>query len=325
MKFQYAIITILLVLVLALSGCTSTSTPTPVATPTATATPQSAFPMTVTDFFGKTTTFDKAPERIVSLSAANTEMLFALGLGSKIVGTDDYSDYPAEAKNITHVSGYSGVSYEKIMSVSPDVIFAEDIIGEEAVTSLRDKGYKVVELKNNNMTMIKNNIQLIGKLTGTQDNATALVSGVDTKLTSISSKTEKLNDTQKPTVLLLAGYLTGQSIYVYGSNTYGDDMIKLDGGVNAAGNITEYKIMSSEALIKADPDYIIIPVDGTMTTQKDFDNFKSGNESWMQGLKAVKNGHVIQVDGNLMMHPGPRMPDAALVMARAVHPELFTP
>ena len=321
MMKRITIITILCVLIVALSGCTTPS-PTP-ASPTATPAAQAGYPLTFTDFYGKTTTIDKQPERLVSLSAANTEMLFALGLGSKIVGTDDYSDYPAEAKNITHVSGYSGVSYEKIMAINPDVIFVEDIVGEEAVTSLRDKGYKVVEVKNNNMTMIVENIKLMGKVTNTESNATALVNDINARMDAISAKTAGLNESQKPAVLLLAGYLSGQPIYVYGANTYGDDMIKLDGGINAAGNITEYKVMSTEAIIAADPDYIIIPVDGVMTTQSDFDHIKDGNESWMQGLQAVKNGNVVKVEGSMMMHPGPRMPDAAMIIARAIHPELF--
>ena len=313
MKFRYVtIISVLLVLFSMMSGYALADNQTTAATAT--------FPMNITDVFGVTTTIDKAPERIVSLSPANTEILFGIGLGSKIIGTDDYSDYPAEAKNITHVSGYSGVSYEKIMAANPDLIFAEDVIGEAAVTSLRDKGLKVIEVKNNNISAIKKNILLMGKVTGAESNATALVSDMDARLSNISSKASQLNESQKPTVLLLAGYLSGQPIYVYGSNTYGDELITLAGGKNAAGNIVEYKVMSSEVIISQDPDYIIVPVDGLMTTEKDFSDLKNGNESWMQGLKAVKNGHVISVDGNLMMHPGPRLTDAGLIIAEAIHP-----
>ncbi|CAJ36197.1 ABC-type transport system, periplasmic component [Methanocella arvoryzae MRE50] len=321
---RITIVAILIALIVAMSGCTTPSPgPSAPASPTATPAAGSAFPVTITDAFGKTTTLDKAPERIVSLSAANTEVLFALGLGSKIVGTDDYSEYPPEAKNITHVSGYSGVSYEKIIAVNPDVIFVEDIVGEEAVTSLKDKGFKVIEVKNNNMSAIVETIELMGRATGTESNAAALIDDINARMDAINSKTADLDESQKPTVLLVASYLTGESIYVYGANTYGDDMIRLTGGINAAGDVTEYKVMSTEAIIAADPDFIIIPVDGVMTTQSSFDNFRYGNESWMQGLSAVKNGNVIQADGNVMMRPGPRMPDAALDIARAIHPELF--
>ena len=110
MQAKYIIIAILLIAAAAV-----------VAGPAAAAASQ--YPMTVTDNFNRTATLAKAPERIVSLSPTNTELLFELGVGDKIVGTDDYSNYPAAAKNITHVSGFAEVSYEKITAVNPDVIF----------------------------------------------------------------------------------------------------------------------------------------------------------------------------------------------------------
>ena len=280
--------------------------------------------MNVTDNFGRVITLTHAPQRIVSLSPANTEILFALGAGDKLVGGTDYDDYPAEAKNVTHVSGFSGVSYEKIGNVSPDVIFAEDITSEDAVNKLQSMGYPVIVLKNSNMTSIENNIKLMGQVTGTEDNATALVKSIDDRMGSISAKTANLTAAQKPSVLLLAGYVPGESIYVYGSGTYGDDLIKLAGGTNAAANITDFKVMSSEAIASADPDYIIVPVDGLMTTNDSFNQFKNGSLAWMTNMKAYKNNHIIMVDGNLMERPGPRLPDAGMAMAKAIHPELFS-
>jgi len=132
-----------------------------------------------------------------------------------------------------------------------------------------------------------------------------------------------LNDSQKPSVLLLAGYVPGQAIYVYGSGTYGDDLIALAGGKNAASGIADFGVMNNEAIAKADPDYIIVPVDNLMTTTDDFNGFKNGSLPWMKDMKAYQNGHIIMVDGNLMERPGPRLPDAALDIAKAIHPELF--
>lgn len=312
-----AAVATLIVLIVAMSGCT---TSTPVATPTTT--PASQFPMNVTDSFGRTATITKAPERIISLSPANTEILFDLGLGSKIVGNTDYCDYPAEAKNITHVAGYSTFNYEMITAASPDVIFSEDI-NEEGVKKLGELGFPVIALKNHNLTAIRQNILLIGKATGSDANATAMVASLDSRINNISSKTSTLNESQRPTVLLLAGYVADQPMYVYGKNTYGDELITLAGGRNAAGNVTDYEVMTSEAIIAEDPDFIIVPVDGVMTTPADYENLKNGNVTWMKDLKAIKNGHVYLVDGNLMMRPGPRLADAGLLIATAVHPELF--
>jgi iron complex transport system substrate-binding protein len=320
MQVKYIIVTALLIAVVALvCGCSGTATPTATPTPAE----ASQYPMTVSDYYNRNATIASEPQHIISLSAANTEMLFGLGVGSKIVGVDDYSDYPAEAKNITHVSGFSSVSYEKITAANPDLIVAEDIVGEEAVTRLRSMGFPVVELKNSNLSLIKSNIALLGKITNTEKNATTMVNNLNSGIAGISAKTAGLNDSQKPNVLLVTGYLTGLEIYPYGTGTYGDELLTLAGGRNAAKNISLYAVMSNEAIVQADPDYIVIPVDGVMCTMSDFNYFKNGTDPWMKSLTAVKNGKVVMVDGNLFLRPGPRSPEAGFALARAIHPELF--
>lgn len=321
LQVKYIIIIALLVAAsVAISGC-STVTPTPSPAPTATPGPAAAFPVTVSDNYGKTATIAQAPQRIVSLSAANTEMLFDLGLGSKIVGVDDYSDYPAEAKNITHVSGYMEVSYEKISAASPDLIFAEDIVGEEAVTKLRSLGYQVIELKNSNLTMIGKNLELMGKATGTAKNATDLASSIDAQVSGIGAKTASLKDSEKPSVLLVTGLFGDETIYPFGNGTYGDELIALAGGRNAASNVSQYTIMSHEAIIQADPDMIIVPVDDI--SRPYYQAFINGSMTWATGLSAYKNGKVYAVDANIINRPSPRLADAGLIIAKIVHPELF--
>jgi iron complex transport system substrate-binding protein len=324
MQVKHIIITALLVAVVALvCGCSDTATPT--ATP-ATPTPGavSQYPLTVSDYFGRTATIASEPQRIVSLSPANTEMLFDLGVGDRIVGTAEYSDYPAEAKNIPIVSGFSSVSYENITAISPDLIVAEDIVTEEAVNRLRSLGFQVVELKNSNLSLIESNIELLGKITNTPAKATAIVNDMVSGIANISAKTAGLNDSQKPDVLLLTGFSASYpEIFPFGAGTYGDELLTFTGGRNAAANISNYDVMSKEAIVAADPDYIVIPVDGAMCTVDDYNYFKNGTAPWMQSLSAVKNGKVMMVDGNLFLRPGPRATDAGLALARAIHPELF--
>ncbi len=312
----FTVIALLVAVSMAICGCSSTVTPAP------TPVPMSQYPMTVSDYYNRTATIAHTPERIVSLSPVNTEILFDLGMGDKIVGDTDYCDYPAEAKNITHVSGFKTISYENITAADPDLILAEDIVSEEAIIRLREIGFPVVELKNSNLTMIRENIRLIGRITNTSANATALVSEIDRGIDNIRSKTAGLNDNEKPTVLLLAG-LTKKAIYPYGSGTYGDELLTLTGGRNVASGLTGFQVMSNEAIIKADPDYIVVPVDGVMCTMSGYNNLKNGNESWMKDLKAVKAGKVMMVDGSLFLRPGPRTPEAGIALARAIHPELF--
>jgi iron complex transport system substrate-binding protein len=299
MQSKYIIIAILLIAAAAI-----------VAGPAAAAASQ--YPMTVSDNFDRTATLAKAPERIVSLSPSNTELLFALGVGDKIVGVDDYSNYPAAALNIARVSGFAEVSYEKITAVNPDVIFADDIIGETAVTKLRSMGFQVVELKNSNLTMLRKNIDIMGKVTDTAGNATTLMAGIDAQVNQIAAKAAALKLSNKPNVLLLTGLFSDETIYPFGNGTYGDELITMAGGKNAAGAISQYGVMSHEAIVVQDPDVIIIPVDATSAPS--VQAFQNGSMQWANGLTAVKKGQVYTVDADIVNRPA-KIADSGLMIA----------
>ncbi len=260
-----------------------------------------SFPVNVTDDLGVTTTVARAPERIVSLSPANTELLFELGVGGKIVGVDSYSNYPAAANNITRVSGFSEINYEAITAAKPDLIFVEDIIGETAVTRLRGMGFPVIELKYSNITMLKKNIGLLGQATGTSANATGIIASIDTVAAQMQSRAAALKLAQKPNVLLVTGLYGDETIYPFGNGTYGDELIRLAGGRNAAGNITQFGVMSHEAIIAEDPDVIIIPVDAISAPY--VQAFQNGSMAWANGLKAVRTGQVYTVDADVVNRP----------------------
>src|SRR5512143_142561 len=129
----------LIVAALALSGCTS-----PSAQPTATPAASANYPMNVTDDKDRTVVIQEMPERIVSLSPKNTEMLYALGLGDKVVGVTDYCNYPAEAANKTKVGGITNVNVEQVGALNPDVVFADSLTKKEAAEKIESMGYPVI-------------------------------------------------------------------------------------------------------------------------------------------------------------------------------------
>ncbi len=282
----------------------------------------SQYPMTVTDSFGRNITLDHAPQRIVSLSSADTEILFALGAGNRIVGNTMYDDYPPEAVNITHVGGFSdqlsALNKESIVNLTPDLIIAEDTISEKAVNQLTEMGYPVLMTVNHNISMIEKNIRLLGRVTDTENNATAIMNDMETAFDSIRAKVANLSDSQKPTVLFMAGYVRDGEVYVYGADTFGDELIRMAGGKNIVTK-PGYPVISSETIIQADPDCVIIPVDaaGAMGSEDDFNYFKSGGDSRFSDLSAVKNGNVFKAS-TLVMHPGPRLPQAAVEIEKII-------
>lgn len=309
----------LLAAVVALSGCTGQQASNTTATPGAVV-PASHFPVTVTDDYGRNITIAKQPQKIVSLSPKNTEALFALGLGDKIVGDTDYCDYPAAAKNITKVGGITTVSVESVAALSPDLVFADSLTKKDVAEKLDSMGYYTIANDPRNVSDIDNSLLRMGKATGTEDNATKLVASIDAQIKAITNKTGSLNESQKPTVVML---LDTTDLYVAGSNCYGNELILIGGGRNAASAVTDYAPMSKEALLKADPDIIIMPVDAYMQSTGAFDNLKNGTEPWMQQLSAVKNGRVYAIESDPVYRPGPRVVIAAEQVAKAIHPELF--
>ncbi len=111
-------------------------------------------------------------------------------------------------------------------------------------------------------------------------------------------------------------------LYVAGSDSYGDELINLSGGVNVASGLNGYAVMSKESILQADPDIIIVPVD--QYSQATFDGLiKGGNQSWMQDMKAMKNGKVFAINADIISRQSPRVVDGAQAMAKDIHPELF--
>ena len=133
---------LLAILVAACSGSAATQAPTavPTATVAPTPTPVAPFPVSLTDDEGTTVTIDAEPERIVSLTPAATETLFALGLGDRVVGrAADLTMYPPEAEPIPEVAVYDAVDVEQVVGLEPDLVIAggNNFTKAEAIDQLR--------------------------------------------------------------------------------------------------------------------------------------------------------------------------------------------
>ena len=124
------------------------------------------YPLTISDSYDRQVTIQKLPERIVSLAPSNTEILFALGLGDKVIGVTEVCDYPEEAKAIERVGGFQGPNMEKIIAAKPDLILADSLTGPEAVEQLQSAGLAVIAVRSDGLEQLFANIELIGQVTG---------------------------------------------------------------------------------------------------------------------------------------------------------------
>ena len=273
-------------------------------------------PITLTDQLGRTVTIDKIPQRIVSLSPSDTEILFALGLGDKVVGVTEYCDYPPEAKNIASIGGFSNPNIEQIVALSPDLILGDSIQKDNIIPQLEAKGLTVFGIDPKNINEVLQSITLIGDITGAKDAATNLVSQMQSQINAIVNKTKDLTNEQKPGVYYIVWH---EPIMVAGSATLEDELINLAGGINLGGNLGSYYDLSLETILEANPDVLIISSDmGTDATL----NYVLA-ESRLNETSALQNNRVYGVDTNLSGRTGPRIVQGLLEFARCIHPELF--
>lgn len=307
------VIVILMTSMIPLVSCaksTDISTASPLST---------TFPMTVTDDLGRTITLDKAPQRIVSLAPSNTEILFDLGLGDKVVGDTIYDDYPPAATTKPHVGGYADIDVEKVVSLAPDLILAEDIDKADVIPSLEKMGYKVYAVVPHNLDEIMDSISAIGRLTGTANEAKSITSDMQKRIKAVTDKTDNLTITQKPQVL----YVIWQDpIMSSGTDTPIYDMINKAGGSSVAPDETGFPTISLESVIAADPQVVICNVDNTYDGG-DAPLVFFQTEPRLKGIAASTSGKIYGINASLTNRPVPRIIQGFEWMAAMIHPELF--
>ncbi|GFN23909.1 ABC transporter substrate-binding protein [Thermanaeromonas sp. C210] len=275
------------------------------------------YPLTVADDMGRTVTLESRPERLVSLSPGNTEILFALGLGDKVVGVDDYSDYPPKAAEVPKVGGFSNPNVEKIVALQPDLVLATNM-HEQAVRRLEEVGIPVAVVSPKTVEGVLESIEWIGKMTGAGEGAARLVADLRGRMQKVEAVVKEIPREKRPWVYY---EVYSDPLMTAGPQTLIGQLIELAGGRNIAYDAqADYPEFSVEAIIERNPEVIIFPQwhgSESLTVEQ----VKSRN-GWQQ-VRAIKNNRVFGVDANIISRPGPRIVEALEVLAKIIHPELF--
>lgn len=272
--------------------------------------PQSAFPVTVTPAEGDPITIERRPERIISLSASNTETLFAVGAGEQVVAVDEQSDYPTDAPK-TDLSGLTP-NIEAISGYNPDLVVISDD-AENLVESMSAVNVPVL-LVPAAVTIddVYSGMELIGKATGHTDEAADLVEQTRAGLDKIVA------DTPKPPEPLSYYHELDTTLYSATSKTFIGQIYGLFGMTNIADPADQdtggYPQLSNEAILQADPDLIFL-ADVQCCGQNA--ETVAARPGW-NTLTAVKNGNVVLLDDDLASRWGPRIVDLAQSIATAV-------
>ncbi len=260
---------------------------------------------TITDDAGTTVTLNTTPQRIVSLSPSNTEILAGLGLTGRIVGVTDVCDYPPEVENITRIGGYSAISIEKVAAARPDIVIASDKTPRETIRRLEELGLPVIVVAPKNVDHVIRDIRLVGKITGTENHAEELATTLTRRIDAATSAP----DSGSPTVAHVVYY---KPLYISGNTTMQDDIITRAGGVNVFAGRSGWSTVSLEEFLLANPDIIIVSGGGGMdASERDVIREEFMTNPQYASLSAVRNNHVYALNADIISRPGPRVADAA--------------
>lgn len=311
----------LVVLTSIVVGCTpasSSAAPLPtnaatqVAPPSPTAAP--AFPVTVIDDEGTAVTIPAEPQKIVSLTPATTETLFAIGAGSRVVGkVEDIANFPPEAASVPIVARFTGVDVEQIVSLGADLV----VSGGAGFT----QGPAVEQLRRANIPVIVSypttvegglaSIRLIGKAVGAAEEASQLADAIKTRLDALAAVAATA--ATEPRVFYEID--TRDGIFTPPADSIYGEMFRLAGSEPISGD-ANYSI-SLEKLVAADPEVILL---GDTASGVTADQVKT-RPGW-GGMTAVKQGRITPVDDIVVTRPGPRLADGLRALIEAIHPEL---
>ena len=248
---------------------------------------------------------EEKEQRIVSLSPSITEIVFALGLGDRLVGVTRYCDYPKEAKKLPDVGGLYDPNLEVIISLKPSIIIGPE---EHRIRSA-DFNFgeaRGVFVKHGTIAEVKDSILKIGHELGRDSRAKELVRSISETIEQIAG--ERSGGTAPRVLVVVGGHRGVDSVYAAGQKTFYDEIITLAGGKNAYDGSVQFPKLSAESLLSINPD-IVIDLIPELDPEKPIDK-KTLLKAWqtLPNLKAVKSNQTFVFTEEYLVNPGPRIP-----------------
>ena len=312
-KTLLVITTIFLAASTLLSACAPSATPSPTPEP-------SPAPLVLTDGLGREFNVSLPFQKIVSLAASNTEILFAIGAGSQVIARDAFSDYPEAALAVKDIGGGWGeIDTETLLALQPDLVLAAQINAPEQISALEQLGLHVFYLSNpTDLEGMFDNLRLVAGLTGHAAEAEQLITSLQARVQAVDEAIAPLS--YRPTVFYELDGTDPSAPWTPGPGTFIDLLIQRAGGSNVGSTLeSDWAQISIEALLTQNPEYILLgdALYGGVTPE-----LVAARAGW-DAISAVQNGNVYPFDDNLVSRPGPRNVEGLEAIARLLHPEAF--
>lgn len=256
------------------------------------------YPLVIRDQFGRPVMINSLPQRIVSGSPGNTELLFALGLGERVVGVTDWCDFPPAAKSKARIGSIAPLNIEKVLSLRPDLVLACNLNGKEPVEKLTELGVPTFALNPVSFVEIIEAVSLVGQITGQEEQAAELAATFTRTLDQVKQKGQTMG---RPMKVFIAIGDDLQDLWTAGRGTFLDEAVALCGGENiAAGLGFSWGRLGMEYILKMDPDLILTELDPQVFLADPF----------FRALTAGRKRQIYQIDVDLFSRPGPRLLEA---------------
>lgn len=251
------------------------------------------------DDYGYEVQINETPERIVSLSPSNTEILYALGLNDSVVAVTDYCNYPPEAEDKPTIGGYTTVNVERVISMNPDLVIAAHGNGRQVVETLK-RYVTVYALNPQDLDDVMHNIRVLGEITGTEENASQTNQMMQDKIEEVREEVRKRENRN----VRVAHIIWHDPIWASGKDTFIDEIINIAGGENVF-NFDGFRIVNREELLTKNPEVIIVN-GGSGMGNKGKDIIYQEIMT-MKNLKAVKNDNVYVINSDIVSRPSYRL------------------
>jgi iron complex transport system substrate-binding protein len=251
--------------------------------------------ITVRDDDGAEVTVAKPAQRVISLAPHITELLFAAGGGSQVVGVVSYSDFPEEAKKIPQIGSNRELDLERIIALKPDLIVVwRHGSPDRQIEMVRKLGVPIFHSEPQHLEDIADNVAKLGQLMGTDAIAKPTAARLRTQLTDLRTRYAHRS------VVRSFYQVWDHPLYTLNGKQIVSDALRLCGGENVfAALAVTAPVVSVEAVLQENPEAIF------GTAEKNYGGVNLWKEYGM--LTAVRNGNLFTVDGQLMNRAGPRM------------------
>jgi len=265
------------------------------------------------DALGREVEVEVPAKRIVSLAPNITEMLFAAGLDSEVVGVTTFCDWPEAARGKPKIGGFINPSLEAIVMLSPDLVLATaDGNAERDVRGIEKMGIPVYVTDSRSFADVVKSIRDIGRLTGRTRGTARIADDMESRKRRIE---DAVDGRERPAVLVV---LDSAPLMAAGAGTFIDEMVSSAGGRNVlADGRVKYPVLSAESLLVSDPD-VIVDYSGPMAGMEGRRSFV--NTFGGPSIRAVAEGRFFEIAESDFFLPGPRIVDALEELASMLHP-----